>query len=645
MQGIGLNDITSPLQLVFKLIKVIFIYVTFISVILNETHLLFFGIANLFVDKYGFQLQNSEANPSFISREYNNFLYHFCIIMEKMSAFESIVGVLLISSIIYISYFYCKSKKFPRVIVGTLINNTIFIFIFIILFSFIGSSFNAHKEEITFGLIIVIILYSAYLLKFKGKNKKSGKAIFEKGKNKKSEKENLDGFVFETKSGKVFLDNPYRGIYIQGGAGSGKSASLFEPIITQCGEKQFTGMLYDFKSPELTNLVYLSYQNTNIKVKNVDFKNPLTSDRVNPIHPKYLTKSAVAMELSTVIINNLSAESIKKMDYWNSNFKQVLAGVIWFLKNDYPEFCTLPHAISLILHNPIEEVIRKVSQNFESAGFVASLLQSIELGSDKTTAGIVSTIQNSLSMLNTHEMFWILSANDVDLHLNNKENPTFLCLGNDSTLPTTYTPAISLIISVALRQMNQPDQQKSVVLLDESPTVFIPNIEQIPATARSNKIATIFGVQDFAQLADKYGNEKAQVIISNLGNQFFGRITNGKTAEMVQNLFSKKDEIFISKNDGTGTSGQFVHLGSNTNAGTSEAVQERDRVKISDLVNLCQGEFFGIIAEGTPREFLKTQFLQAKIKGEYINTKIPVNAQIMEDNYMRIIEECKTIIE
>ncbi|HFG0578083.1 type IV secretion system DNA-binding domain-containing protein [Flavobacterium psychrophilum] len=623
----------------------IFIYVTFISVILNETHLLFFGIANLFVDKYGFQLQNSEANPSFISREYNNFLYHFCLIMEKMSAFESIVGVLLISSIIYISYFYCKSKKFPRVIVGTLINNTIFIFIFIILFSFIGSSFNAQKEEITFGLIIFIILYAAYLVKFKGKNKKSKIAIFDKGKNKNSEKENLDGFVFETKSGKVFLDNPYRGIYIQGGAGSGKSASIFEAIITQCGEKQFTGMLYDFKSPELTNLVYLSYQNTNIKVKNVDFKNPLTSDRVNPIHPKYLTKSAVAMELSTVIINNLSTESIKKMDYWNSNFKQVLAGVIWFLKNDYPEFCTLPHAISLILHNPIEEVIRKVSQNFESAGFVASLLQSIELGSDRTTAGIVSTIQNSLSMLNTHEMFWILSANDVDLHLNNKENPTFLCLGNDSTLPTTYTPAISLIISVALRQMNQPDQQKSVVLLDEAPTIFIANIEQIPATARSNKIATIFGVQDFMQLTDKYGQEKAQVIISNLGNQFFGRITNGKTAEMVQNLFSKKDEIFVSKNDGTGTSGQFVHLGSNTNAGTSEAVQERDRVKISDLVNLCQGEFYGIIAEGTPREFLKTQFLQAKIKGEYINTKIPVNAQIMEDNYMRIIEECKTIIE
>ncbi|ENA1815613.1 hypothetical protein ABF174_002249 [Flavobacterium psychrophilum] len=118
-----------------------------------------------------------------------------------------------------------------------------------------------------------------------------------------------------------------------------------------------------------------------------------------------------------------------------------------------------------------------------------------------------------------------------------------------------------------------------------------------------------------------------------------------KLPRWCRNLFSKKDEIFISKNDGTGTSGQFVHLGSNTNAGTSEAVQERDRVKISDILSLSQGQFYGVIAEGNPREFLKTQFLQAKIKGEYINTKIPVNAQIMEDNYMRIIEECKTIIE
>jgi Type IV secretion-system coupling protein DNA-binding domain len=640
--GMNISEHNMVAGILVKIIKfAIYLYV--ITMLFIEIHLLLFGIANLFVDKYNFQLQEMKSN--YVAHGYNNFLYYFTKIIEEMSGFTSVLMVLFILSIVYISYHFCKNKKFPRVIIGTVINNILGLLICAVLFFLTGKLFSDSIQ----GLVIVVlsllpIIYSIYLIKYKGKSKKSEIAIFDKGKNKKSEKESLDSFVFETKSGKVFLENPYRGIYIQGGAGSGKSASVFEPIIQQLGEKQFTGILYDFKSPELTTLIYLSYQNTTIKVKNVDFKQPLLSDRVNPIDPNYLGKSAIAMEYARVILNNLLPESIKKPDFWISNAKMILAGVIWYLRKEHPKYCTLPHAISLILHSQIDVLIEKVSQDYEAGGMVASLRESIERGAERTVAGMLSTLQNALSGLNSHDIFWILSSNDVDLHLNNKENPTFLCLGNDSTLPTTYTPAISLIISVALRQMNQPDQQKSVVLLDEAPTIFIPNIEQIPATARSNKIATIFGVQDFAQLADKYGQEKAQVIISNLGNQFFGRITNGKTAEMVQNLFSKKDEVFISKTDGTGTSGQFVHLGSNSNAGTSENVQERDRVKVSDLVNLSQGEFYGIIAEGSPREFLKTQFVRQQIKGDYINTKIPVNADMMKDNYMRVIDEAKSII-
>jgi hypothetical protein len=560
--------------------------------------------------------------------------------MIKLDDLQSVIAVLFISSVIYICHFYCKSKKFPRVIIGTLINNAIFMFIFMILFYFVGNFFNYHKEKIILGLIASVILYATYLIKSKTNSKKS-KEVF--SSNKKSEI--AEAFIFQTNKGNIRLENPYRGIYIQGGAGSGKSASIFEPIIQQIGEKQFTGMLYDFKSPELTNLIYLSYQNSNIKVKNLDFKQPLLSDRVNPIDPKYLGKSAIAMEYAQVILNNLLPESIKKPDFWIGNAKMILAGVIWYLRKEHPKYCTLPHAISLILHSQIDVLIEKVSQDYEAGGMVASLRESIERGAERTVAGMLSTLQNALSGLNSHDVFWILSSNDVDLHLNSKENPTFLCLGNDSTLPTTYTPAISLIISVALRQMNQPDQQKSVVLLDEAPTIFIPNIEQIPATGRSNRIATIFGVQDYSQLADKYGHDKAQVIISNLGNQFFGRVTNGKTAEMIQSLFGKIDRTYISKSDGSGTSGQFIHLGSNTNTGTSENIQERDRVKVNDLVNLNQGEFYGIIAEGSPREFLKTQFKRNDNKVDYINQKIPVNADMMKNNYNKIIEESKAIIE
>jgi hypothetical protein len=634
--GIGIGEANTLVGIIGKILKAIFVLAVVSSVIILETHLFGFSIANLWTDSYHFQLK--ELKPNYFDNGYNNFLFLFSKFVASKMPFWANFGVILsVPSVIYISFYHAKQKRFPRVIISTIINN-ILIVLLIALLGKLASKFIGGFSAI---ICITPIFYAIYLLKFKNRIKPNQTKKFNKVK-EKSKKD--DGFTFKTNKGEISLDNPYRGIYIQGGAGSGKSASIFEPIIQQIGEKEFTGILYDFKSPELTDKVCLSFENTSIKVKNIDFKHPLLSDRVNPIHPMYLTKAAIANEYSQVIINNLLPESIKKMDFWLSSAKNILASVIWWLRQKHPNICTLPHVISFIVQTPIDILVQNISQDYEAGGMIASLRESIDRGSERTVAGMLSTLQNALSTLNNPDLFWILSSNDVDLHLNNPKNPQFLCLGNDSTLPNVYTPAISLIISVALKQMNKPDQQKSVVLLDEAPTVFIPNIEQIPATARSNKIATIFGVQDYAQLADKYGEEKAQVIISNLGNQFFGRSVSGKSSEMVQNLFSKYDEVFTSKSTGDGTSGKFVHLGSNTSSGTSENIQERNRVKISDIVNLGQGEFYGIIAEGSPREFLKTQFLRDEIKGKYINQKIPINESMMQENYFKIIAECKEII-
>ncbi|MFH6965313.1 type IV secretory system conjugative DNA transfer family protein [Flavobacterium plurextorum] len=634
--GPTVGELNTEIGILLRILKFILLFTIISTVILLETHLLVFSVTNLFVDSYSFQLR--ELKPNYFQNGYNNFLYIYSnYIALKIPFWANFAIMLWVPSVVYISFYHAKQKRFPRIIISTLINNILIVFLIALLGKLLSTLIG------DFGAIISIapIFYAIYLLKFKNRTKQNQTEKFDKIK--KSEKEN-DGFTFKTNKGLINLDNPYRGIYIQGGAGSGKSASIFEPIIQQIGLKEFSGILYDFKSPELTEKVYLSYENTSIKVKNIDFKHPLLSDRVNPIHPMYLTKAAIANEYSQVIINNLLPESIKKMDFWLSSAKNILASVIWWLRQKHPDICTLPHVISFIVQTPIDILVQNISQDYEAGGMIASLRESIDRGSERTVAGMLSTLQNALSVLNTPDIFWILSSNDIDLHLNNPEKPQFLCLGNDSTLPNVYTPAISLIISVALKQMNKPDQQKSVVLLDEAPTVFIPNIEQIPATARSNKIATIFGVQDYSQLSDKYSEEKAQVIISNLGNQFFGRSVSGKSSEMVQNLFSKKDEVFTSKSTGDGTSGKFVHLGSNTSSGTSENIQERNRVKISDIVNLAQGEFYGIIAEGSPREFLKTQFLRDEIKGKYINQKIPISESMMQENYFKIIAECKEII-
>lgn len=559
--------------------------------------------------------------------------------IDQIPYLVTIIFSLVSLSIWYLSY---KMGKFH-----TFLSGVIWVGILTIVYAF-SSSILIQLTKSTLGVELSAILgmfplFIAIFLIFKDiyKIRNSPKEPIIKQFSKKEDKDSLN---FKTSNGVINLANPFRGIYIQGGAGSGKSASIFEPIIKQIAEQEYTGVLYDFKSPELTEKIRASYLDSSVEFRNVDFKNAHQSDRINPIAPNYLSKSVIALEYSQTLVNNLIPESIKKADFWSNTTKMILSGVIWWLKEEHPKYCTIPHAISLLLYTDTKTLLDRVSNNYEAGGMVATLRQSFEKEAGNQTAGILSTIQTAIAQLNSKDVFWILSGNDVDLNLNNPQKPTFLCLGNDSTLPQVYAPVISLIISVAMRQMNKPNQQKSVVLLDEAPTIYIPNIEQIPATARSNKIATIFGVQDFSQLVDNYGQDKAQIILANLGNQFFGRVTNGKTAEMVQKLFSKEDKTFVNKNTGSGTGGTIIHTQSNQSRGKSETIQERDRVKVSDLINLEPGEFYGIIAEGKPKEFLKTQFLEDFAENEE-NKKIVVTEQEMNDNYFRIIEESKQLLE
>ncbi|MFV0157124.1 type IV secretion system DNA-binding domain-containing protein [Empedobacter falsenii] len=526
-------------------------------------------------------------------------------------------------------------------------------------------SFRFIKINLIVGLISFLILGSSVLIKMTYGNELFNYVFFTligliyirliyfifkkkkfktKIKFKSITKEETKGFIFESEKGRINIANPQRGIFIQGGAGSGKSVNIFEPVISQISLQNYSGILYDFKSPELIDKArYCYFANSSVNFKLVDFKNPNQSNRVNPIHPKYLTKSIVAIEYAQALVNNMIPESIKTEDFWARNTKMIIAGTIWFLKEKHPNYCTLPHVISLLLHTDVYQLLEAITEDYEAGGMVTTLKSAMDRKAENQVAGVLSSVQNALSTLNNKEVFWLLSDNEIDLNLNDKLNPTFLALGNDSSLPNTYAPLISLIISVAVRQMNVPDKQKSIILLDEAPTIFVPNLEQVPATGRSNGISTVLGVQDFSQLVDKYGKDKAEVIISNLGNQFFGRTTNQNTAKMVQAIFSKEDRSFETSSFGSGSSGEFIHLNTNKNRGRNESIQERDRVKISDIIHLNPGEFYGINAEGKPREFIKTQFIQNRINSFENQNNVVTNKE-MSDNYFRIIEESKGLI-
>ena len=183
-----------------------------------------------------------------------------------------------------------------------------------------------------------------------------------------------------------------------------------------------------------------------------------------------------------------------------------------------------------------------------------------------------------------------------------------LCLGSDPSLADTFSPVISLVITVALKQMNRQGKRKSFVLLDEAPTLYIPKFEVVPATARSNKVASVYMAQDFAQMHDMFGREKAEVIIANLSNQFYGKVSSVQTAKVVSEMIGKEERPITGYSQGNSRGSRGNR---NISYNTNTSLQERLIARPEDIMRLRPGEFVGQTVESTIPYFW-TQTVETK---------------------------------
>lgn len=421
-------------------------------------------------------------------------------------------------------------------------------------------------------------------------------------------------------NGTTIIHNPYAGVFISGGAGSGKSKSLVEPIIKQAGAKGFTGVVYDFKFPELAKYVNTAYQNSDITPYYVNFSDLNRSHRINPIAPEIMNNESFAREFAYSILTNLNPKMISNPDFWSDNSVTLLSAVFWYLRSEHPQYCTLPHAIAMVLQPDFKSLLFTLMSNSKCSDMVTPFAMAYMQGADNQLAGQVTTLQTSLTKIMTNEVYYLLSGSDFSLELNNSDKKGILVLGNDPTLSSTYAPIIGLILTSVAKQLNRQEKEKSVFLMDEFPTVFVPNVEQLPATARSNKVATILACQDISQIVDKYGKDKSETILSNLGNQFYGRTPNPLTAKRVSDIFGKEEKQVVSQNEERG-------IFFNTHKANTYSTRETDRVKTQDVANLDTGSFYTILSEGRTRQgisnipmdskFQKTDILPFKSVTEY----------------------------
>lgn len=461
-------------------------------------------------------------------------------------------------------------------------------------------------------------------------------------KKKEGERSNIkvdkNALILRMRNSSLVLNNPFRGIFVLGAAGSGKSESVAVPLLQQFTNRKFAGVVYDFKFPTLANDVeyFLKAKGSDLRHFYLDFNNPLASYRVNPLNRRYLPNTSYAREYAQAIISNLMKESIKKPDFWTRSATDLLTACIWYLREEHPQICDLPHVFAMITSND-EALLKTLQKNPQTAQMTISLFNAMQRGADNQVSGVIGSLQSAIAQINTPELMYIFSGDDFSLNVNDPSNPIVLTVGSYPTLTSTFAPLCSLVITVATKLMNQPDKHPSFVLLDEAPTCFIPNIEVLPNTGRSNKVATVLMCQDLAQLTDGYGKEKADVLFASCNNHFYGRVASSVTAETLSKQFGKEDKIFIAENKSKSSSAWFE-----SKNGKTEVLQERDIYKPSVFLNLNVGEFAGIAVDSNYKHF-KGSFKM--IERERVTLNRPQNRGDIVGYYKQVRNDISIVLD
>ncbi len=380
-----------------------------------------------------------------------------------------------------------------------------------------------------------------------------------------------------------------------------------------------------------------AYEASSVSTYYVNFTDLNRSHRINPVSPTILINASYAREAAVTTIGNLDYKASLKRDIWIQTAEALLTGSIWFLRNNYPQYCTLPHASSLIIETPTKPLLDLLGTDEEVRGLVAAITSSQD--SEKTLASIFTTVQSYLAVLNTPEIFWVMSGDEVPFDLNDPAKPGFLVVGNDADLPATYSPLISLIISTATKRMNKPGRQPSIIILDEAPTLFIPNFQELPATARANQVATVYAVQDISQMEGQLGPQQSEMLLGNLSNQFYGRSTNPKTLQRITTLFGKHDVEYESYSSGRNTGDRS----SSSSQNVSTSIQQRDRLPMQTIRDLQTGQFAGFIAEGNVPEFV-SQFVAPSSKAKPIEPFTTITEEQKRANFRQIKEDVRQIL-
>lgn len=392
-------------------------------------------------------------------------------------------------------------------------------------------------------------------------------------------------------NGWINIVNPFRATIVLGTPGSGKSYAIVNNYIKQQIEKGFSMYIYDFKFDDLSTIAYnhLLKHRGKYKVQPkfyvINFDDPRKSHRCNPLNPDFMTDISDAYEAAYTIMLNLNRSWIQKQgDFFVESPIILLAAIIWYLKiYDSGKYCTFPHAIEL-LNKKYSDVFTILTSYPDLENYLSPFMDAWQGGAQDQLQGQIASAKIPLSRMISPQLYWVMTGDDFSLDINNPKEPKILCVGNNPDRQNIYSAALGLYNSRIVKLINKKGQLKSSVIIDELPTIYFRGLDNLIATARSNKVAVCLGFQDYSQLTRDYGDKESKVIQNTVGNIFSGQVV-GETAKSLSERFGKvlqkRQSMSINRND----------------TSTSISTQLDSLIPASKISTLTQGFFVGSVSD------------------------------------------------
>ena len=416
--------------------------------------------------------------------------------------------------------------------------------------------------------------------------------------------------------------------------------------------------VYDFKFPDLSMIAYNHVMNNldGYKVKPkfyvINFDDPRCSHRCNPIHPDFMTDISDAYESAYTIMLNLNKTWVQKQgDFFVESPIILFAAIIWYLKiYENGKYCTFPHAIEF-LNRRYEDIFPILTSYPELENYLSPFMDAWLGGAAEQLQGQIASAKIPLSRMISPQLYWVMSDSEFTLDINNPEEPKILCVGNNPDRQNIYGAALGLYNSRIVKLINKKGMLKSSVIIDELPTIYFKGLDNLIATARSNKVAVCLGFQDFSQLVRDYGDKEAKVVMNTVGNIFSGQVV-GETAKTLSERFGKvlqkRQSITINRQDKS----------------TSINTQMDSLIPPSKISGLTQGMFVGSVSDNFD-ERIEQKIFHAEIVVD--NEKVAAETKaykpipvitdftdengkdcmrdMIHENYNRIKEEVKQIVK